>query len=154
MLLVINVEPQIIERTQMPDNSPNLKGVKILLVDDDVDTLEFLDFLLQDYGAQVRATVSAREALEVFLEWEPHVLVSDIGMPEVDGYMLIRKIRTMPSGQSEQLQAIALTAYAGELNHQQIVEAGFNRHVTKPLDPDDFLALIAAVVKESKIPSV
>ncbi|MBO3459031.1 response regulator [Aetokthonos hydrillicola CCALA 1050] len=136
----------------MPDNLPDLKDVRILVVDDDVDTLEFLDFLLQDYGAQVRTTVSAHEALEVFSEWSPQVLVSDIGMPEVDGYMLMRKIRTMPLGQPEQLQAIALTAYAGELNHHQTLEAGFHKHVTKPVDPDEFIALIAAVVKESKIP--
>lgn len=145
-LPLMPVVPQMISAAQALDNSSNLEGIRILVVDDDVDTLEFLTFLLEEYGAQVRSVASALEALEVFAQWQPDLLLSDIGMPEVDGYMLIRQIRAMPSKQGGQLPAIALSAYAGETDHQQILKAGFQRHVTKPVDPDELATLIAQLV--------
>ncbi|MBD0347086.1 MAG: response regulator, partial [Coleofasciculus sp. Co-bin14] len=139
-------KPQTSERQEELDSSPNFKGMRILVVDDEEDTLELLVFSLEQYGAQVRAVVSATEALEVLVQWQPDLLLSDIGMPEVDGYMLIRQIRSLASEQGGQIQAIALTAYAGQLNQQQILAAGFQRHVTKPVDPVELAAVIADLV--------
>ncbi len=146
MLPLSSSQPQTPERQEELDSSPNFKGMRILVVDDEEDTLELLVFSLEQYGAQVRAVVSATEALEVLVQWQPDLLLSDIGMPEVDGYMLIRHIRSLPSQQGGQIQAIALTAYAGQLNQQQILAAGFQRHVTKPVDPVELAAVISDLV--------
>ncbi|HEY9634610.1 MAG TPA: PAS domain S-box protein [Coleofasciculaceae cyanobacterium] len=145
-LPLMNLKPQTIEDKGGLDRSPNLKGIRLLIVDDEVDTLKLLVFILEEYGAQVRAVTSATEALEVFAQWQPDLLLSDIGMPEVDGYMLIRQIRSLPPEQGGQIHAIALTAYAGETDQQQILEAGFQKHVTKPVDPVELAAVIADLV--------
>jgi PAS domain S-box-containing protein len=139
-------KPQTPERQEELDSSPNFKGMRILVVDDEEDTLKLLVFSLEQYGAQVRAVVSATEALEVLVQWQPDLLLSDIGMPKVDGYMLIQQIRSLPSEQGGQILAIALTAYAGQLNQQQILAAGFHRHVTKPVDPVELAAIISDLV--------
>ncbi len=146
MLPLSSSQPQTPERQEELDSSPNFQGMRILVVDDEEDTLELLVFSLEQYGAQVRSVVSATEALEVLVQWQPDLLLSDIGMPEVDGYMLIRQIRSLPSEQGGHIQAIALTAYAGQLNQQQILAAGFQRHVTKPVDPVELAAVISDLV--------
>jgi CheY-like chemotaxis protein len=145
-LPLMNLEPQRSEDKGRLDDSPNLKEIRVLVVDDEVDSLELLVFILEQYGAQVRAVASGGEALEAIPQWQPDLLVSDIGMPEVDGYMLIRQIRAMPPEQGGQIRAIALTAYAGETDQQQILKAGFQRHVTKPVDPVELAAVIANLV--------
>jgi len=123
-----------------------LQGVRVLIVDDEVDTRKLLVFILEEYGASVRAVASAGEALEAFALKQPDILLSDIGMPETDGYSLIRTIRSLPPEQGGQIPAIALTAYAGETDHQQILKAGFQRHVTKPVEPAQLAAVIADLV--------
>ncbi|WP_390841956.1 MULTISPECIES: ATP-binding protein [Nostoc] len=125
----------------------NLQGIKILVVDDDNDTREFLTFLLEQYQANVTAVASAVEAIATFSESKPDVLVSDIGMPEVDGYMLMRQVRALPPEQGGQIKAIALTAYAGEIDYQQAMLAGFQRHVPKPVEPEVLVKAIADLVQ-------
>ncbi|MDZ8104932.1 MAG: PAS domain S-box protein [Nostoc sp. DedQUE12a] len=127
--------------------SRNLQGIKILVVDDDNDTREFLTFLLKQYQANVTAVASAVEAIATFSEFKPDVLVSDIGMPEVDGYMLMRQVRALPPEQAGQIKAIALTAYAGEIDYQQAMLAGFQRHVPKPVEPEVLVKAIADLVQ-------
>lgn len=134
-LPLMRVVPSKREETVLPEIPPNLEGIRVLVVDDEPDTLKLLVFLLEEHGASVTAVASASEALDVLVQWQPDVLLSDIGMPEVDGYMLIAKIRAMPSEQGGQIPAIALSAYAGEANSQKIVSAGFQRHLTKPVEP-------------------
>ncbi|KAB8319987.1 response regulator [Tolypothrix campylonemoides VB511288] len=138
------------------DPSLDLSGVKILLVDDDTDTREFTAFLLEQYGANVTAVSSASEALAVLTQSQPDVLVSDIGMPDVDGYMLIQQVRTLlPQGGqikalSEALpKAIALTAYAGEINQQQALAAGFHKHISKPIEPEVLVQAISDLVRST-----
>ncbi len=147
-LPAIAAVPQTNDGNVLPENSLNLDRLKMLVVDDELDTLELLAFMLEQYGAQVVAVTSANEALVSLGEWQPDVLLSDIGMPEVDGYMLIRQIRAMPPEQGGLTKAIALTAYAGDTDHQQILEAGFQKHVTKPVDPVSLARLIASLVKD------
>ncbi|MBH8571645.1 PAS domain S-box protein [Nostocaceae cyanobacterium CENA369] len=125
----------------------NLNGVKILIVDDDADTREFIAFLLEQYGAYVTAVTSATEVLAALSQSLPDVLLSDIGMPEVDGCMLIRQVRTLPPEQGGQIPAIALTAYAGEMNEQQVLTAGFNKHIAKPVEPARLVEAIANLLQ-------
>ena len=131
----------------LPASSSPLEGIRILAVDDNADTLEFLAFLLEQDGAEVRSAASALEALEVFAQWQPNLLLSDIGMPDKDGYMLIRQIRAM-SERGGQLPAIALTAYAGEADRQQVLRTGFQKHLTKPVEPSELVAAIISLVRQ------
>lgn len=123
------------------DSAP-LAGLQALIVDDDSDTREFLAFLLQESGALVRATASASEALHSLKQSLPDILLSDIGMPGMDGYNLIRTVRSLE--QCQTLPAIALTAYAGDSDKQRAIAAGFQNHIPKPIDPNQ---LIAAIVQ-------
>ncbi|MHC5614159.1 MAG: hybrid sensor histidine kinase/response regulator [Nostoc sp.] len=125
-----------------------LEGVRLLVVDDDADTREFLVFLLEQQGAIVTSAASASEALVIIAQSKPDLLLSDLGMPEVDGYALIKKLRAMPANQGGQIPAIALTAYAAETTQKQVLTAGFQLHITKPADPSKLVAAIAALVED------
>jgi len=107
----------------LPPLSALLLNVQVLVVDDEADTRELTAFVLEQVGAIVTAVPSAIEALEVFAQSQPDVLVSDIGMPEMDG-ALMRQIRQLPE-QVKPIPAVALTAYAGEVDQQQAIAAGF-----------------------------
>ncbi|MEH2235200.1 MAG: ATP-binding protein [Nostoc sp.] len=120
-----------------------LSNTQILVVDDEPDIRDLVSFILQDYGGEVTAVASAQEALQALSESIPDVLISDIGMPKTDGYMLMREVRARSPQQGGLVPAIALTAYAGEMNQQQALAAGFQMHISKPVDPD---ALVKAIV--------
>jgi len=124
-----------------PESSP-LTGMRILVVDDDTDSREFVAFALEQLGAQVSTVTSAGEAIATLARAQPNILLSDIGMPDMDGYMLMRQIRAMPPEQGGQILAIALTAYAGEIDRQQALEAGFQHHLAKPVEPDELVKVI------------
>ncbi len=121
-----------------------LEGTVVLVVDDDADARELLEFMLQRSGAEVRTVGSAAEALEALGDLEPSVIVSDIGMPNADGYSLIRDIRTHPQESRRGIPAIALTAFARSEDRTRALVEGFNVHMAKPVEP---LELIAAVVR-------
>jgi CheY-like chemotaxis protein len=123
-----------------------LLGLHILVVDDEADMRELVREILTQSGAEVKVVTSAEEALLALNELKVDVLVSDIGMPQVDGYMLIRQVRKRPPQEGGQIPAIALTAYAGEMNQQQALTAGFQHHISKPVDPEE---LVRAIVKLS-----
>ncbi|MEH2149468.1 PAS domain S-box protein [Nostoc sp.] len=129
-----------------PDDSPDLNGVKVLLVDDERDTRELIAFILQQSGAIVIQAASAMEALRIMPQFQPNLLLSDIGMPEMDGYMLIRQIRAMLPELGGKIPAIALTAYAAEVDYQQAIAAGFGQHITKPVEPAKLLRAIANLI--------
>ncbi|BAY27309.1 PAS/PAC sensor hybrid histidine kinase [Calothrix sp. NIES-2100] len=135
------------ENNELPSNCPNLQGLRILAVDDDVDNLDLITFILEQYGVEVTAVSSAREALKAIAKIQPDLLISDIAMPEIDGYTLIRQVRELELLHGGRLPAIALTAFAGETNNQQILAAGFQRHITKPVDPDQLATVIEQEVK-------
>lgn len=118
-----------------------LEGIHILVVDDDTDTRTLLAFFLQDYGAQVTLAASALDAIVSLKHIHPDLLLSDLGMPDVDGYMLIQQVRAIP--EFRYLPAIALTAFAAETTQQQVIAAGFQQHITKPADPAVLAAAIA-----------
>ncbi|OWY68855.1 hypothetical protein B7486_24370 [cyanobacterium TDX16] len=124
----------------------DLNGVRVLVVDDDTDTREFVAFLLEQAGARVNAVSSAGKGFAALTQSQPDVLLSDIGMPEEDGYMLLRQIRTLPPEQGGQIPAIALTAYAGDLDRASALLAGFQQHIAKPIEPDELIKAIATLL--------
>ncbi|WP_392436029.1 response regulator [Chlorogloeopsis fritschii PCC 9212] len=146
MLPLMTVQPQTPEDSEQSQKSLDLSGVRVLVVDDDVDSRELVTFVLEEYGAQVTAVTSALEALQAVVKSKPNVLVFDIGMPEVDGYMLLRQIRSLPPQQGGEIPAIALTAYAGEVDKRQALAAGFQMHLPKPVDPAELVGVIASLV--------
>ncbi|AFZ33180.1 PAS/PAC sensor hybrid histidine kinase [Gloeocapsa sp. PCC 7428] len=119
-----------------------LQGVRVLVVDDEVDMQELVLAILEQYGAEVCVAASAAEALLLLNSFQPDILISDIGMPDVDGYMLMRQIR-----QRSRVPAIALTAYAGEYDQQQALAAGFQNHLAKPVEPEKLVQAIAQFIK-------
>jgi PAS domain S-box-containing protein len=135
------------QKTCIPDSKaphPNflpLEGLRILVVDDDPDSQHLVTFAVQQAGAEVVAVSSASEALQSLQRVQPDILVSDIGMPDMDGYAMMREIKAMPLNL---FVTIALTAYASEADKQQALDAGFQRHFTKPIDP---FALINAITQ-------
>ncbi|WP_375510079.1 PAS domain S-box protein [uncultured Nostoc sp.] len=146
MLPLIKIYLNSHESEQQPDDSPDLNGVKVLLVDDERDTRELIAFILEQSGAVVIQAASAVEALRVMPQFQPNLLLSDIGMPEVDGYMLMRQIRAMSPEQGGTIPAIALTAYAAEVDYQQAIAAGFEQHITKPVEPAKLIRAIANLI--------
>jgi len=119
---------------------PDLTGVKVLVVDDEEDSVAIVKRILERRGAEVHATNSMQEALDEFTNFGPHVVVSDIGMPEHDGYELITRLRALPGGRT--VPAIALTALARSEDRNRALRAGYQLHVAKPVD---FYELVAVV---------
>ena len=125
-----------------------LAGIKVLIVDDEEDNLDFFTFVLEEFGAMVTAVASASEALQLLAQSKPDILLSDIGMPEINGYMLIQQLRATEAEQGKQkIPAIALTAYAGEINEQQALRAGFQLHIPKPVAPEELLKAVSSLIK-------
>ncbi|BAS58902.1 MULTISPECIES: response regulator [Leptolyngbya] len=117
-----------------------LAQMDILVVDDDPDTRDLLRFMLEDEGAIVTVAPNAKEALSLLERELPKLLVSDVAMPEMDGFELIGRVRELPKG--ETLPAIALTAYAREEDRQAALRSGFNDYLTKPVDPLELIRLV------------
>ncbi|MFL6213564.1 MAG: response regulator [Blastocatellia bacterium] len=120
-----------------------LEDLRILLVDDDADTLQMLTIALEHAGGEVRACASASEALDALGEWKADLLVSDIGMPNEDGYALIRKVRALEPELGGAMPAIALTAFASAADRSRALSAGFQMHISKPVEPFDLIRVIA-----------
>ncbi len=138
--------PQTSKNSVKKTNYLNLVGLCILVVDDDTDTGEFLLMMLKEFGASVTTVASAGDALELIAKSPIDLLLSDIGMPGIDGYMLMRLIRAMPAERGGQIPAIALTAYAGELNQKQVLSAGYQMHLVKPIESQALLKAISQVL--------
>ena len=124
------------------DAGGTLSGVQILAVDDDADMRELLGFTLAQAGAKVTVVATAPEVLEALETSYPDLLISDLAMPGMDGYELIRQVRMS----NPEIPAIALSAYARKLNQQQALDAGFQHHIAKPIQPDKLIAAISALL--------
>ncbi|BAZ15334.1 multi-sensor hybrid histidine kinase [Calothrix sp. NIES-4071] len=130
--------------SEVTNNSSDLNGINILVIDDEVDSLDFITFVLEQAGAKVTAVSSSMQALEILARWQPDILISDIGMPKMNGYMLVRAIRE----QGITIPAIALTAYAGEFDKEQALAAGFQKHLPKPIEVDTLIQAIGSLLKK------
>jgi PAS domain S-box-containing protein len=125
-----------------------LSGIRVLAIDDDQDSRDFITFALELYGAEVYSVKSALEALQVLADSKPDILVSDIGMPLMDGYELLRQIRKWAPENGGLIPAIALTAFAGEYDRQKAVDAGFQLHLAKPVEPDTLAGAISQLITQ------
>jgi PAS domain S-box-containing protein len=131
-------------------NGRSLKGSRILLVDDDCDAMLPLQIILEAQEAEVFCASSVREALQRLAEGDFNLLVSDIGMPEMDGYDLITALRKMDHSTNHDIPAIALTAYASIQDRRRALMSGFQHHFSKPLDFEQFLATVTSLISYSK----
>jgi CheY-like chemotaxis protein len=123
---------------------PELNGIRVLVVDDEVDTCELLQFILEGCGAQVQTASSAAAALEAVAAEVFDVMISDIGMPDEDGYSLLAKVRALGKERGGEVPAAAaLTAYAGEEDRIRVLQSGFQIHVPKPVSPSELVAVVA-----------
>jgi signal transduction histidine kinase/ActR/RegA family two-component response regulator len=123
----------------------NLQGLRVLVVDDEADARQLVGRLLAECGAAVTDASSADEALQKLSDGTYDILISDIGMPDRDGYFLIRKLRERESGRASDIPAIALTAFARSEDRRRILLAGFQSHVAKPAEPAELTATVASL---------
>ncbi|WP_394846056.1 response regulator [Pendulispora brunnea] len=119
----------------------------VLVVDDDPSNLEALRLVLQRGGSRITTASSAAEAMEVFEQETPDVLLSDIGMPGESGYDLIRKVRELPKERGGDIPAAALTAYAEPEDREDALRSGFMMHIPKPVDPVELLTLVSELAR-------
>jgi len=137
--------PERVRAKVPPVCSAELDGLGVLVVDDETDTRELIAFTLSRCGAEVRTAASAAAALEALEQWAPDVLISDIGMPGMDGYEFIRRVRGSGPGAKAQTPAVALTAYAAVEDRLRALSAGFQTHLAKPLDPSELVVVVATL---------
>jgi CheY-like chemotaxis protein len=129
-----------------------LKGLKILIVEDDGDTRELLRVLLETQGGEITAASSVVEALDAYDRSRPDVLVADIGMPEYNGYTLIGRVRARDRERGSIVPAIALTAYGTAIDRDTVLSAGFQVHIPKPFDPTHLVSVILNLASEYSRP--
>jgi CheY-like chemotaxis protein len=132
------------------DCAERLDGLRVLVVDDEPDTRELLKAGLGRCGAEVTAAGSAAEALAAISGGAPDLLISDIGMPDEDGYDLIRRVRELPAESGGRVPAIALTAYARTEDRLQALRAGYQMHVPKPVEMAELVAVAASLSRRGR----
>jgi PAS domain S-box-containing protein len=124
---------------------PEISGLKVLVVDDDSDTCEMIRAVLEQCGGIVKTALDAENALDAFRSWKPAVVISDIGLPEVDGYELVRRIRDDERPTGARTPAVALTAFARIEDRVKALAAGYQMHVAKPVEPGELLTIVASL---------
>jgi PAS domain S-box-containing protein len=124
---------------------PSLQGLKVLVVDDEADTRELIEEVLKECGSEVITTSSAADALVAIEQHKPDILISDLGMPDEDGYSLISKIRSLPADQGGLIPAAALTAYARAEDRMRVLRSGFQFHLPKPVDSAELVTVVASL---------
>ncbi|MBC1220982.1 type II toxin-antitoxin system ParD family antitoxin [Nostoc sp. UCD121] len=127
------------------DNQISLNGLRVLVVDDEADGRELVAFILEQHGALVSEAASVAQALSALESGMPHILISDLGMPEEDGYSLIRRIRALPVEKGGRMPAIALSAYAKEEDRRRALLTGFQMYLSKPFDPLELVVMVASL---------
>ncbi len=130
----------------------DLKGVRVLVVDDECDAREVLREILTNCGATVTTADSADKALQEAVQFRPHVLVSDIGMPQHDGYSLLRRLRATPDPELRAVPAVALTAYSRDVDRTEAERAGYQTHLAKPVAPDELIAVVGKLANREAKP--
>jgi PAS domain S-box-containing protein len=161
-LTVVHPLPVELER-EHPQSKPqdipvvpeiSLKDVNVLVIDDEADACNLLKLLLESAGASVHLAQSADEGIEQLITKSVDVLICDIGMPEMDGYALIRRVRTLDDPQKSEVAAVALTAYARLEDRTQAIRAGFQNHLPKPVEPAELLEVVHSLATpRSRLPS-
>jgi len=129
--------------------APDLTGVRTLVVDDDPETRELLTMMLTQYGALVTSAGSAREARAILIRDRLDVVLSDIQMPDEDGYGLIAAIRALDAERGGHTPAVAVTAYGTSEDRERLLAAGFHRHIVKPINATQLASVVAELVRPS-----
>ncbi|MEH2081457.1 MAG: response regulator [Nostoc sp.] len=129
-------------KNRFPTNSSFLQGLRVLLVDNDVNFCNSFTPMLQSYGVSVQAAFLKEQALEIFVQWQPDILLNGISTPNEDGYDLIHQVRTLTGEQGKVVPAIALTSALTEDMYQHALLAGFCLCFAKPIVIDDFVAVL------------
>ncbi|MEH2348671.1 MAG: PAS domain S-box protein [Nostoc sp.] len=133
-------------RVPSPLSFVSLLGVRVVVVDDQTDSREFITTVLEQCQAEVKAVASVQEALQVIAQWKPDVLVSDISIPDEDGYSLIRKLRSQPPELGRNIPAAALTAYARAEDRMRAIQEGYQLHLPKPIEAAELATVVASLV--------
>jgi CheY-like chemotaxis protein len=128
----------------------SLIGIRVLAVDDEADALALLCLVLETAGAEVEGLSSAAAALDRIGTFRPHALVSDLGMPDMDGFELIARVRSSTDADVRDTPAAALTAFARSDDRTKALKSGFEMHLAKPVDPGELVASVATLVKRSR----
>lgn len=131
------------------NNFASLDGLRVLVVDDNEDALLLTRIILEEYPIQVMTAASASEALTKFSLTQPDILICDIAMPNEDGYSLIGKIRNLASELGVQIPAIAFTASASDEDRNKSIQAGFQIHLVKPIEPNELVGVVARLCTSS-----
>ena len=130
----------------MPELDPlNLAGISVIIIDDEPDIRELVSRMLSESGASVTVATSAEEAITLIERDRPNMLITDIGMPDIDGFELLRRVRALGEARGGKLPAIALTAFARSEDRTRALRAGFQVHLTKPVDPSELIATVASI---------
>ena len=145
-----DMEPSQVSAPSLLPTPPSLQGVRVLVVDDDASARELLQRVLTDFGADVVMAASAAEGMLLLQSARPDVLVSDIGMPEEDGYTFLRKVRSLPPDRGGRVPAIALTAYGHVTDRYQALSAGYDQHVAKPVIPQELAMVVAVAARKAQ----
>jgi len=120
-------------------------GIRVLVVEDDIETRDILSAILDRAGFSYRVATRASEALTVLDDWQPDVIVSDIGMPDMDGYAFVRELRARPAAQGGHIPALALSAFARNEDRELALRSGYQAHIAKPVEPADLVKAIATL---------
>jgi CheY-like chemotaxis protein len=139
----LNPDPSFSQAAEIPEKRVLLSGIKVLVVDDEHYARGLIDEALTQCEAVVFVATCAREALEILRKQKPDVMISDIGMPEKDGYQLIREVRSLPPAQGGRIPAIALTAFVHSQDRTKAMLAGYQMHLSKPVEARELVAAIA-----------
>lgn len=138
--------PQAQQTAVLQDFQVSLDGVKVLVIDDELDARLLVARLLTEHSADVRVAGGVDEGLKLVGEFQPHVIISDIGMPGKDGYQFIRDLRNLPVDRGGRVPAIALTAFARSEDRTRAILAGYQMHISKPIEPQELLATVSSLV--------
>ena len=149
-LLADRTEPVAVAQCeQLSADSHSLDGLRVLLVDDEPEAREVISTVITRTGAEVKACTSARDALVKLMEWKPDVILSDIAMPDEDGYSFIGRVRSLPRDKGGETPAAALTAYARDVDRRQALDAGYQMHIAKPIGASQLVTMIARLAGRS-----
>ena len=140
-----SAQPAQADEVNSLEGLPSLEGLKVLVVDDEADTRDLIREVLKECGSEVITSHSAAEALEALERYKPDILISDLGMPDEDGYSLIAKIRALPAERGGHIPAAALTAYARAEDRMRVLRSGFQFHLPKPVDSAELVTVIASL---------
>lgn len=132
----------------MYNHSLPLNGLRVLVVDSDLDSRVLLTMVFEEYGVETIAATSAFEALEIVKQVKPDLLISEISLPNEDGYSLMRKVKAVEKARQVEIPAIALTTYDGEDDRAHALSVGFEKHLPKPFDIDELIITVACLTKQ------